>query len=76
MKNNQNTIQTYLPDDLSVLVSYWYQPQEDATQTYPGCQESVEIGSVIVEGRGYEILDSLPHEVLKALEIECLNSWD
>ena len=76
MKNNQNTIQTYLPDDLSVIVSYWYQPKEDATQTYPGCQESVEIESVIVEGRGYEILDSLSHEVLKALEIECLNSWD
>ena len=61
-------------DELAVWVVFDNQPAEEATSTYPGCSESITIGSV--EVRNFyvkELLDCLNAKTLAKLEADC---WD
>ena len=60
-------------DELDVWVCFDYQPAEEATTTYPGCEWSITIGSVEVRFiHPKEIMECLNSETLAKLWDDCL----
>ena len=57
---------TTICEDVPLVVNFYYQPFEEATQTYPGCGASITLESVYVEGRDHDILDGLVVEEVVA----------
>lgn len=63
---------TTLTGDFTVVVYFDYQPKEPADLTYPGCEASVELNSVL---RGIQdIMPVLNESVLSDLAGKCLES--
>ncbi len=65
-------LSTYI--ELEIEVDYDYQPSEKATNTYPGCNSSVELNAVVV--RGIDILGSLDSRCKEEITQQCLEKED
>jgi len=57
--------------DTEVGITFDYQPEEDATRTYPGCDAAVTVTGVFL--RGVDILDLLDAGEVSVIEDQC---WD
>lgn len=59
--------------DVAVKVDFDYQPAEPETLEYPGCNESVELCSVIIINEyKFELLGILNKAAISELKKECL----
>ena len=60
-------------EDIPVVIHYDYQPKEKATNDYPGCEESVYINAVYLQGFESQCVINLMDDVfLPGLEEICL----
>jgi len=69
---SERKITTCLCDNTMCTVFFDYEPSEQATHDCPGCDSSVTINSVEVEG--YEIDLVLRETTLDALKMECFDA--
>jgi hypothetical protein len=58
-------------EEIEIEVDYDYQPYEDMTRHYPGCNEDAEITSIIMTDTGAEI-DIIDDDLLEELRVSIL----
>ena len=67
-------IVTTLADEINVSVYFNYNPEEKQTWDYPGCNESIDIEAVLVNGdEDKDIQAVLSDRTINSLIVECFD---